>query len=169
MRAATSPPDTAQPQASPQNYPATETEDDLIGLGPDIVVAGELVTVGSAEWVVRIKKFIVGDVGTLVAFIDRFGASSPNDRYVLVNALGDGRSLRAAPTLTTSGDAHGVCCPVAPGFPRKECGTPQYDGHVAGDERSLYRKRQHRARLRRRRTASSGAAMSVDAPGRKSV
>jgi len=111
---------TARPQASPENHPATETGDDFIALGPDIVVAGELVTVGPAEWVARVKRFIVGDIGTLVAFIDRFGASSPNDRYVLVNALGDGRSLADAPTLTTSGDAHSVRCPVAQGFPRKD-------------------------------------------------
>ena len=84
------------------------------------MVAGELTTVGSAEWVVRIKNFIVGDIGTLVAFIDRFGASPASDRYVLINALGDGRSLADAPTLTTSGDAHSVHCPVAPGFPRKD-------------------------------------------------
>lgn len=111
---------TARPLASPDNYPATETGDDFIALGPDIVVAGELVTVGSAEWVARIKKFIVGDIGTLVGFIDRFEALPPNDRYVLVNALGNGRSLANAPTLTTSGDAHSVRCPVAQGFPRKD-------------------------------------------------
>jgi len=111
---------TARPQSSPENHAGTEVGDDFIALGPDIVVAGELTTVGSAEWVVRIKNFIVGDIGTLVAFIDRFGASPPNDRYVLINALGDGRSLADAPTLTTSGDAHSVRCPVAPGFPRKD-------------------------------------------------
>ena len=85
---------TARPQSSPENHAGTEAGDDLIALGPDIVVAGELTTVGSAEWVVRIKNFIVGDIGTLVAFIDRFGASPPNDRYVLINALGDGGVLR---------------------------------------------------------------------------
>jgi transcriptional regulator with XRE-family HTH domain len=111
---------TARLQASPENHPATETGDDFIALGPNIVVAGKLVTVGPAEWVARVKRFIAGDIGTLVAFIDRFGASSPNDRYVLVNALGDGRSLADAPTLTTSGDAHSVRCPVAQGFPRKD-------------------------------------------------
>ena len=110
----------ARPQASPNNKAATEAEDDLIALGPDVVVAGELVTIGAAEWVARIKKFIVGDVGTLVAFIDRFRALPPNDRYVLVNALGDGRSLADSPTLTTSGEAHSVHCPVAPGLPRKD-------------------------------------------------
>jgi transcriptional regulator with XRE-family HTH domain len=109
-----------RPQASPENHAATETGDDLIALGPDIVAAGELVTVGSAEWVVRIKKFVIGDIGALVTLIDRFRASPPNDRYVLVNALGDGRSLADAPTLTTSGDAHSVHCPVAPSFPRKD-------------------------------------------------
>jgi transcriptional regulator with XRE-family HTH domain len=111
---------TARPQVSPENHPATETGDDFIALGPDIVVVGELVTVGPAEWVARVKRFIVGDIGTLVAFIDRFGAAGPNDRYVLVNALGDGRSLADAPTLTTSGDAHSVRCPVAEGFPRND-------------------------------------------------
>jgi hypothetical protein len=113
-------PHTARPQTSTENHPMTETGDDLIALGPDIVVAGELMTVGSTEWVVRIKKFVVGDISTLVAFIDRFGASPPNDRYVLVNALGDGRSLTDAPTLTKSGDAHSVRCAVARGFPRKD-------------------------------------------------
>jgi transcriptional regulator with XRE-family HTH domain len=108
------------PQASPENHAATEPGDDLIALGPDIVAVGELVTVGSAEWAVRIKKFVIGDIGALVTFIDRFRASPPNDRYVLVNALGDGRSLADAPTVTTSGDAHSVRCRVAPGFPRKD-------------------------------------------------
>ena len=158
-------PHTARPQTSTENHPMTETGDDLIALGPDIVVAGELMTVGSTEWVVRIKKFVGGDISTLVAFIDRFGASPPNDRYVLVNALGDGRSYGCADADEERGRAFRPLRGGA-GFSTQRCATPPHDGHIARDQRSLYRKRQHRARFRHRRAPSIRAAMPLDAPRR---
>jgi hypothetical protein len=157
------------PQASPENHAATETGDDLIALGPDIVAAGELVTVGAAEWVVRIKKFVIGDIGALVTFIDGFRASPPNDRYVIVNALGDGRSLADAPTVTTSGDAHSVGCPVAPGFPRKDVRHLNMTA-TSPETNDLFIENGSIARVfRRRRAAAVGAAMPVVAPLRESL
>jgi hypothetical protein len=93
---------------------------DLIAFGPDIECTGELLGVDGAGWSLQVKHFVAGDFTSLMAFIDRFPNSPPGDRYVLVNALGDGRVLTKAPTLTRNADGYLVGCAVAPGFPRIE-------------------------------------------------
>jgi hypothetical protein len=93
---------------------------DLVAFGPDIICTGELLGVDGSAWTLQVKHFVAGDFNGLIAFIGRFSNSPLGDRYVLVNALGDGRVLADAPTLTKSGDGYLVRCPVAPSFPRIE-------------------------------------------------
>jgi phage baseplate assembly protein W len=91
---------------------------DLIAIGPDIVCTGVVLEVADSEWSVYLENFVDGDFNTLVAFIDRFIDLPDGDRYLLVNELGDGRSLIAAPVATRNGPAYLVRCPVARSAPR---------------------------------------------------
>ena len=101
-----------------EKLPPAGLTDDLVGFGPDIICTGELLSVDVSAWAIQVKQFVAGDFNGLVGFIDRVA----NDRYVLVNALGDGRVLAEAPALSRSGDGYLVRCPVAPSFPRIEAG-----------------------------------------------
>lgn len=90
----------------------------LIAVGPDIVCAGDIAEVTSENWVLRLRHFIVGDLYSLIAYIDKFAEVNDRDRYVLVNEFGDGRVLAAAPKLSKENGAYRIFCPVAPGFRR---------------------------------------------------
>ena len=85
---------------------------DLIAIGPDIVCLGDIVGIDESQWRLHLKHFIIGDTGALIAFIDRFKTSSTVDRYLLVNAIGDGRALAAAPSLTKDETGYVATCPV---------------------------------------------------------
>jgi transcriptional regulator with XRE-family HTH domain len=99
---------------------ATATPGRLIALGPDIVVVAEVTEAGSTSWSICISDFVIGAIGDIYDFIDKFPAMPPYDRYLLVNELGDGRSLVSPPTLLKSDEAYLVRCPIAPGFARKD-------------------------------------------------
>ena len=94
--------------------------DDLVAIGPGVICAGEVVGVDASGWSIQVRHFIDGDPPSLIAFIDQFERSPAGDRYVLVNALGDGRVLLGAPALTKNSDGYLVKCVVAPSFPRIE-------------------------------------------------
>jgi hypothetical protein len=91
---------------------------DLIAIGPDVVVTGKLIGVNGAEWQLRVQHFVIGDIGTLIRFGEQLDQTSPDDLYVLVNTLGDGRQLAAAPALKKTADGHVVTCQVCKSFPR---------------------------------------------------
>lgn len=91
---------------------------DLLALGPNIVCFGELVTIDGSEWTLRLQNFFIGDFHALVGFIDGFETFLPADRYVLVNAIGDGRTLVQAPSVTRDSTGYTVRCRVSPSFPR---------------------------------------------------
>jgi hypothetical protein len=93
-------------------------QNDFIALGPDLVFSGELAGSTPHEWRVRIDHFLIGDLHGLVSFIERFEQIEPYDRYVLVNALGDGRQLLGAPSWEKSAGGCIVSCRVRPAFPR---------------------------------------------------
>lgn len=86
---------------------------DLIALGPDLVVIGELVGVSLGEWSIQVHHFVVGNIATLVEFPERFAQTRSSDRYVLVNALGDGRQLTAPPSFERTATGHVVRCLIA--------------------------------------------------------
>lgn len=70
---------------------------DFIALGPNLVFTGELVGSKDATWEVRIDHFLIGDLATLIDYCEGFDQTALVDRFVLVNALGDGRQLAASP------------------------------------------------------------------------
>lgn len=44
----------------------------LLAIGPDVVCMGDIENVSAATWMLRLKHFVIGDVHTLIAFIDGF-------------------------------------------------------------------------------------------------
>src|SRR5258708_3759771 len=95
----------------------TMIDNDLIAIGPDLIFQGELSEVRETEWLLQFREFAFGDLKQLVDFIDRF-ERGPRDRYVLVNALDDGRVLSAAPILARTADGFQLRCQIAGRFPR---------------------------------------------------
>jgi hypothetical protein len=98
---------------------AGDSMPDLIAIGPDTVFCGEVLGFEDAVWSFHLRNFVDGDDHTLVAFIDRYEQTAAMDRYVLVNALGNGWALRAAPSMIkekTGG--YIVRCPVLPSADR---------------------------------------------------
>lgn len=91
---------------------------DFVALGPDLVFTGEIIGTMDREWRLRIDHFLFGDLSTLINLSERFDHIDPYDRYVVVNALGDGRQLAAAPSWQKTDDGYVVACPVQVQFPR---------------------------------------------------
>jgi hypothetical protein len=98
---------------------AGDSVPDLIAIGPDIVFRGEVLGIEDAVWSFHLRNFVDGDDHTLVAFIDRYEQIAATDRYVLVNALGNGWALRAAPSMTKEkAGGYIVRCPALPSADR---------------------------------------------------
>jgi phage baseplate assembly protein W len=87
---------------------------DLIAIGPGVVATGEVLEVAATEWTVSIANFVDGDFNALIGFIDRFHDLPEQDRYILVNEVGDGRSLSRPPVASKGETGLVVRCPVAP-------------------------------------------------------
>lgn len=96
-----------------------EAVPDLIAIGPDIVFVGEFLGVEDDVWSLHLRNFVDGDVHALIAFTERYEQTAAVGRYVLVNELGDGRALRAKPSVTreTTG-GYTVRCSVFPSADR---------------------------------------------------
>lgn len=92
---------------------ATAVTTDLVAIGPNIVFTGELHSVESDVWSFHLKNFVDGDIHALITFIDGYDRTASVDRYVVVNALGDGRELRAKLSFTReAAGGYIVRCPV---------------------------------------------------------
>lgn len=91
---------------------------DLLAIGPNIICVGDIFRIESGAWSFHLKHFVVGDLGTLISFIDAFDKLKPINRYVLVNEVGDGRILTTAPSVTKNETGYIVQCPVSSSFPR---------------------------------------------------
>ncbi|OCX76116.1 hypothetical protein A6M27_03480 [Acidithiobacillus thiooxidans] len=98
---------------------AGETVPDLVAIGPNIVFVGEFLGVEADVWSFHLRNFVDGDVHALIALAERYEQTGTIDRYVLVNELGDGRTLRDKPSITreTAG-GYMVRCPVFPSADR---------------------------------------------------
>jgi hypothetical protein len=90
----------------------------LLAIGPHVVCVGDLESIGSIHWTLRLRHFVLGDAHQLIDFIDRFNALRRDDRYVLANELGDGRLFSEAPILTKKGGEILLACPITPAAPR---------------------------------------------------
>ncbi|AXE31721.1 hypothetical protein DK842_18530 [Chromobacterium phragmitis] len=70
------------------------------------------------EWYLRLEHFLIGDVAALISFGEHFDQADSYDRFVLVNALGDGRQLAAPPAWKKSGSGYEINLQVFDSFPR---------------------------------------------------
>jgi hypothetical protein len=111
---------------------------DLIAVGPDAVCTGELLGVDSLAWSVRLRNFVVGDMHSLVSFIGRFDSLALDEKYILMNELGDGRLLSAPPTLGRTQDGYVLRCPVQPSFPRTKAQDLPRDFAISPSTNDLY-------------------------------
>jgi hypothetical protein len=95
------------------------TVPDLIAVGPNTIFTGEFLGIDTEGWSFRLRNFVDGDMHALIAFIDHYEQTTPSDRYVLVNHLGDGRMLKAPPSITREqAGGYIVRCPVLPSAAR---------------------------------------------------
>ena len=92
--------------------------DDLVSIGSNIICVGDLLGIDDSGWALRLRHFVIGDPGALIAYRENFASCQQGERYVLLNNLGDGRELAAAPSLTKDSSGFVVRCSVAPRFSR---------------------------------------------------
>ncbi len=90
----------------------------LIAVGPNIVCTGEIVEVDGQSWSLELERFVRGDFNSLIAFGEGFGQLASAEQHVLVNAIGDGRTLTKAPAVSKLDVGYSLRCEVAPSFPR---------------------------------------------------
>ncbi|KAF0105087.1 MAG: hypothetical protein FD144_996 [Rhodospirillaceae bacterium] len=96
---------------------------ELIAIGPDIVALAEVDGITDTIWGFRIKRFVLGDLQTLVGFLSDFKSVKPYDRYILSTALGDGRTLSEAPSLNLQNNHRMVACAIRPRVTRMPIST----------------------------------------------
>jgi hypothetical protein len=94
--------------------PSSSSPADLIAIGPNLICIGEIVGGDGPQWRIHVRDFVIGELATFIGFIDSFAQSDPNDRYILVNALGDGREIAAPPSWTKSEGGLSFQCQVGP-------------------------------------------------------
>lgn len=110
---------------------------DLVAIGPGNVFLGRVTAIAVDMWTFEIHHFLIGNLGSLAAFIDAFGASARYDRYVIANQLGDGRVLSTAPSIGTGGQWHIIHCPVQQRSPRIRGDSLPTDLSLAGGDLSI--------------------------------
>lgn len=93
---------------------------DFIALGPELVFTGELTGSRDATWEVRIDHFLIGDLTTLIDYCEGFDQTAQVDRFVLVNALGDGRQLAASPAWQKVDASYRLSFKVRSSVPRTD-------------------------------------------------
>ncbi|NUP12327.1 MAG: hypothetical protein HOW73_40290 [Polyangiaceae bacterium] len=70
----------------------------LVALGPGIIAPGSLIGADGATWQVQVSgAFILGDESVLTRFCDNFDSLAREDRFVAIEAHGEGRLLSRAP------------------------------------------------------------------------
>jgi hypothetical protein len=86
-------------------------EKDLIAIGPEVVAVGELLGSAGSLWTIKIDDFVIGDWRALSKFVDGFDNSASRHRYVLINAMGEGRTIAGTPSWkkAETGKIHFVC------------------------------------------------------------
>lgn len=69
----------------------------LIALGAEIVATGELIGTEAKSWNIRLDHFVCGGIDNLILLNEQFDIVPMDQRYILINSLGDGRVLDQAP------------------------------------------------------------------------
>ena len=109
----------------------------LLAVGPDIVFVGDLGGLAEDRWEFRVAHAVVGDIHTLGSYIDDFRTRPEYDRYVVANAIGDGRALAGAPVLSDDRRGYVITCPVQPRAPRIRADQLPMDLDISGGDFSI--------------------------------
>jgi hypothetical protein len=109
----------------------------LIALGPEIVATGEVVGTDAMEWTIRLDHFVSGGLDRLIRMSEHFNALPRDERYVIVNALGDGRVLGRAPAWRKEGGKIYVSATVEHRFPRISAQALKRDIKLVGGDISI--------------------------------
>jgi Caspase domain len=92
---------------------------DLIAIGPNVVAVGDILGADGNEWAIELDEFIVGDWLALSRFVDGFDGIADRHRYILINAMGEGRSIAAPPSWKKAENGKlNFACKVSPPAPR---------------------------------------------------
>lgn len=94
----------------------------LIALGPEIVAVGDLSGAVGDRWQIEIEHFVIGNFAELIRLPGHLRLMPEYDRYVLVNSLGEGRSIGDV-SVRRNGTRVLVECQVAASFPRIVAGN----------------------------------------------
>jgi hypothetical protein len=94
---------------------------DFIAIGIDIIVFGELTGISSNEWTVKFSNFFTGDLSKLISFNEKFNSIPAEEKFILINHLGEGRSISAPVRLNKLSDGYEVTIPVELDIPRTNC------------------------------------------------
>ena len=90
----------------------------LMAIGPEIVCVGDVEQVQGSRWRLRVDHFVVGGFADLVTLSGTLSSMPASDRYVVVNSLGEGRSLIGRLAIKRRAAQIMVECDVEPAFPR---------------------------------------------------
>ena len=126
---------------------SSQDVDNIFALGPDIIGVGAFSGTSPLGWKLRLKHFVKGDALELIGYASDFVRLAPEDRYVLVNELGDGRVLTAAPTVERIGNEYDIILPISPGFPRTRADAFGSMMAVSPDTNDLFVEKGHIARV----------------------
>ena len=92
---------------------------ELFEIGPSVIISGDLVKAGKLEWKIKIEHFVIGEITSLINFIDYFDELDSYSRYIISNQVGDGRSLIRSPEWEKVDGKYYVTCFIDKSFPRK--------------------------------------------------
>ena len=103
-------------QASTSNGSAASAN--LLAFGSTAIAYGAITRVQGSTWTITIEHFVVGSLADLIGMSETFAFTAPYDRYVIVNSLGDGRSLASALIVEQVNGIVMLTASVEPSFPR---------------------------------------------------
>lgn len=104
---------------------------DLIAIGPEVIAYGEIVSVNGNVWTCMIESYISGSIQDITYMIDNFDSLREDERYILDNVTGDGRSITSPPRWEKRGNDYFVEFTVAPRYLRTD--VNELGGDIAID------------------------------------
>lgn len=113
-----------------RNGSSSTKHNDFIAIGVDIIVFGEITGFSNNEWIIKFSNFFTGDLSNLMSFNERFHATPSEEKFILVNQLGEGRLLSAPIKLNKLPDGYEVIVSIETDTPRINCNNLPMDFDV---------------------------------------
>jgi hypothetical protein len=110
---------------------------DLFAIGPQNVFVGDLAGIQEDCWSFQMRHNVIDGIEAFASFIDGFRQCPAYDRYVVANALGDGRVLSSAPSLFRNSNGYLIRCPVQQRSPRTRADWLPTDLDFSGGDLSI--------------------------------